>query len=254
MPPKPSANIFLLTHKCGNNYIESCFRRDSTFSKFQSDDIKGEMPGPYIGESPIPDRDFLNIRCRNFDPISISRLLKGVDVKTSRFFLFTRHPGSFFKSAAAYHLRGGEEWACTNRYPYLNGRTLHDSLRLAAHPDQKLLICMKHFGLSWRLLDRWVQNHKFLLSLGAEFYVIKTEDLFASTSRDYYRELAEKMSHNSYSVDPDVLMSSSPAFMKELPGHSTGEFKRSYFDGYGECAKRFYCDNFTNVEEYFYSN
>lgn len=212
------------------------------------------MPGPYIGKSLLPDRDFLNIRCRNFDPMSISRLLERVELNQSRFFLFTRHPGSFFRSAAAYHLRGGEEWARTNRYSYLDGETLHDSLRMAAHPDHRLLICMKHFGLSWRLLDRWIQNHKFLLSVGAEFYVIRTEELFTSVSRDYFIDLAGKMSHHSYSVVPERLMSSSPAFMKDLPRHSTGEFRKPYYDGYGECAKRFYHDNFRGVQEYFYSD
>jgi len=163
-------------------------------------------------------------------------------------------PHLFFKSSAAYHLRGGEEWARTNRYSYLDGETLHDSLRMATHPDQRLLICMKHFGLAWSLLDRWVQNHKFLLSLSVEFYIVRTEELFTSVCRDYFTELAKKMSHDSYSVDPERLMSSSPAFMKDLPQHSTGEFRKSYYDGYGECSQRLYADNFMRVQEYFYSD
>jgi len=248
---KPPANIFLLTHKCGNHYFQRYFG-DKSLPHFQSDDIKGEMPGPYIGESIIPDREFLNIRCRNFDSISISRLLKSIDLEKSRFFLMTRHPNSFFRSATSYHLRGGEKWARTNRYSYLKNKTLHEALCTTEDPDQRLLISMKHFGLAWRLLDRWIQNHRFLSSLGAKLFIIKTEDLFSTTSRDYFYMLSEKMSHNSYSANPERLMSCSPAFMEKLPKHSTGEFKKSHFSGYGDKAREFYNDNFLNIQQYFY--
>ena len=49
-------------------------------------------------------------------------------------------------------------------------------------------------------------------------------------------------------------MASSPAFMAMLPKHSTGEFKKSYFDEYGDKARKFYDNNFLDVQEYFYHN
>lgn len=249
---RPRANVFLLTHKCGNNYVESVFAGDSTFLQFQSDDIRGEMPGPFIGMAPLMQGDFVNIRCRNFDPISIARLLHRIDAKKSRFFLFTRHPGSFFRSAAAYHLRGGEEWARTNRYSYLNNCTLHDALVSAAHNDERLIICMKHFGLTWRLLDRWIQNYRFLLSIDAELFVVKTEEVFFDASREYFDDLASRLTHGSYAISPERLMSCSPVFMEHLPSHSTGEFRKSFFDGYGKRSIRFYNENFLGVQNYFY--
>ena len=212
------------------------------------------MPGPYIGEAPALEEGFLNIRCRNFDPISISRLLHLIDFGKSRFFLFTRHPGSFFRSASAYHLRGGEEWARTNCYPYLDYRTLHDALSMASHSDERLIITMKHFGLAWRLLDRWAQNHRFLLSINAELTVVKTEEIFSSVSQEYFEELAALLTHQSYSISPQRLMLASPAFMNELPSHSTGEFKKPNFHGYGERAIRFYRANFCAIQEYFYDS
>lgn len=99
----PAANVFLLTHKCGNSYVNSVFKGDITFKQCQSDDMRGEMPGPFVGDLARLEGDFLNIRCRNFDPVSISRLLRRVDIRSLSFYLFTRHPASFFRSAAAYH-------------------------------------------------------------------------------------------------------------------------------------------------------
>ncbi len=110
----PSANVFLLTHKCGNNYIGSVFENDDTVVKYQADDMRGWMPGPYISsisDSLNADKRFLNLRCRNFNPKSIEKLLQHIDIASSRFYIFTRHPASFFRSAASYHLRGVERWS-----------------------------------------------------------------------------------------------------------------------------------------------
>jgi len=128
----PSRKVFLLTHKCGNNYIEAIFRGDCTFRQYQQDDIRGEMPGPFVGDILDLQGDFLNIRCRNFNPMSVSRLLRHIDYRSSNFYLFTRHPASLFRSAASNHLRvRGEEWARTNRYAYLQGMSVHEALTWA---------------------------------------------------------------------------------------------------------------------------
>jgi len=251
---KKSANVFLLTHKCGNHYYKSVFRNGPTAVQFQANDLRSEMPGANVQTIPEIDQEFLNIRCRNFDTKTVAALLNQVDLKTSKFFLFTRHPASFFRSATTYHLRGGEKWATKNRYSYLNNQTLHEALNTTHHDDEKLIISMKHFGLAWNLIDRWIQNHRFLLSIGAELHVIKTEELFSTTDESYFDDFSKKLSHSSYAISADTLKLASPAFMDELPKHSTGEFKKSSFHGYGELAKRFYSENFAYAQHYFYGS
>ena len=112
-----AANIFLLTHKCGNGYINNVFRRSGIkLTHFQSDELRGQMPGPYIGDVKEIRGKFANVRCRNFSAVSIEKLLKLVDIETARFFLFVRHPASLFRSAVTYHMRDNELWAREERY------------------------------------------------------------------------------------------------------------------------------------------
>ena len=68
---KPSANTFLLKHKWGDNFIRSAFKKDPTFYEFQSTDFKGIGPGNYINSFKGFSKNFVNIRFRNFDTISI---------------------------------------------------------------------------------------------------------------------------------------------------------------------------------------
>ena len=45
------SNVFLLTHKCGINYVQDVFRRSNKkLIHFQTDELKEQMPGPYISE------------------------------------------------------------------------------------------------------------------------------------------------------------------------------------------------------------
>ena len=249
---KPSANIFLLTHKCGNQFIRSVFKKDPTFYEFQSADFKGEMPGPYINSIKGFSENFVNIRCRNFDTISLLKLMNHIDTEKSRFFILTRHPASLFRSALKYHLLGKEKWAVKNKYFYLDNNSLHKTLIKTKNYDDKLILCMIHFGLHWRLINRWLENYNLLNSLKLNVNLIKTEDLFSNNSPKFFEDIALKINHDYYSFSSDRLMHSSPAFMKKLPKHSTGEFRNSFFDGYGDLAKNFYKDYFFCLEKVFY--
>ncbi len=252
-----SANVFLVTHKCGNNYIESVFKNDETLLTCQSDDLKGEMPGPYVGEVSGIEKDFVNIRCRNFDPLSIERLLRHIDINSSRFYMLTRHPASFFRSAASYHLRFAssprERWAKTNKYSCLGGKTLSEAIVSAGTEEERLRVSMKFFGLAWNLLDRWVLNYRFLVSLGVDFRVVKAEDLFQDGSESFFSSLAEFMSHGSYQIAKERLKEASPLYMEKLPRHSTGEFRKDPFSGYGQNALGMYYDHFYDHQNFFYS-
>jgi len=210
------------------------------------------MPGPHIGEIASLRPEVINVKCRNFNPLSITKLLRLIDAKKSSFYLFTRHPASFFRSAATYHLRGGEEWARTNVYPHLGGSTLHEALIAAEGNSERLLVSMKHFGLAWTLIDKWVQNHRLLQSLKLEIEVVRIEDLFTCRDASYYELLADSMRKTSFRISATELMRSSPAFMPELPLHSTGEFQKDVFHGYGKNSLQFYEDNFASQQSELY--
>ena len=276
------ANFFLLTHKVGNNYFRSTFA-NCPATAVQADSLKNEMPGPYASEifgcnafsraffslrfrlalrnvrAALRTKKNLrnetaNFRCRNFDPIAIENLNKSIGPCDSRYFLFTRHPASFFKSATNYHLRGCEKWAITNKYSYLGGLTLTQALRREPDYDQRLIISMKHFELRWGLLSRMVRNYKYLTSINAKLTVVKTEDLFASKSRVFWENLANELSVGDFECTTDFLQLNSPAFLEKLPGHATGAFQESPFEGYGSIAKDFYDNHFVETQNFFYGN
>jgi hypothetical protein len=248
----PPANLFLLTHKCGNNYVRSVFASEPTFIQYQTDELRGQMPGPYIGDAEVPPMEFANIRCRNFSPLSLEKSLRLIDLHRSRFFLFVRHPASFFRSAASYHLRGSEKWAMESLYNNLGNKTLTQALQEAPDLETRLTIAMRHFGLLWSLPSQWVAAYQFLKSIGADVTVVKTEELFDRRDEPYFETLADKLSHDGFSISADELMAASPRFMKELPAHSTGEFKRPLFDGYTGRALEMYNDVFLSQQEFFY--
>ena len=249
------ANVFLLTHKCGNNYIIDAYRKaDKSLIQFQADELRGQMRGPYVGDmKKIPNCNFANIRCRNFAPLSVEKLIPNINVKRSEFFLFVRHPASLFRSAATYHLRGDELWANTIRYKYLNGKTLHEALRDAKDLEQRLLISMNHFGKLWQLTNNWLNCYHYLSELGANLTVVKTEDLFVSGDDTFFDHLAEKMSHHGFTITPAQLKECSPKYLKELPSHSTGEFKKDPLSGYSGKALEMYNKHFFECEKFFYS-
>lgn len=251
---KPAANLILLTHKCGNHFFKSVFKKEATFVNYQSSDIKGtEMPGPDIKTIQDQNQPFLNIRCRNFDPISIKKISNFIDSSKTHYFQCVRHPASFFRSASEYHLTTPEAWSKNTSQHHLDGLTLHEALKAAKNLDDRLIISMKHFGLAWRLPQRWVANVQYIESFGRDVNILKTEDLFSNGTPQYFQNLAKSMSHDEYSMDDQRLFKASPISMAELPKHSTGEFKKEFFEGYGKSAKDFYQRHFSAIEQYFYS-
>lgn len=250
----PSANVFLLTHKCGNTYYQSLFKNDDTHLICGCDDFQGEFPGPYVGRfsSSGIDKSFVNIRCRNFSTASTEKLLRHINVSTSRFFIFVRHPASFFRSAASYHLRGKEKWTHKSKYSCLGGKTLNEAIVAAENEEERLIVCMKLFGITWNLLDRWRQNYRLLVSMGANFRVIKTEDLFQDGTESFFSSLAEFMSHGGYRMTENRLKKSSPLYMEKLPSHSTGEFRKDPFTGFSQNALAMYYNNFYSLQNFFY--
>ena len=248
----PPANLFLLTHKCGNNYVRSVFRDELTFIQYQTDELRGQMPGPYIGDAEVPAMEFANIRCRNFSPLSLEKSLRLIDLTRSRFFLFVRHPASFFRSATSYHLRGSEKWATQTRYGYLGNKTLTQALQDAPDQETRLIITMRHFGLLWPFPQQWVAAYRLLMGLGADVTIVKTEELFSEGDESFFERFAQKLSHSNFAISPHELMAASPRFMEKLPEHSTGEFKRPPLDGYTGQALEMYNECFLSQQEFFY--
>ena len=253
MKKKPS-NLILITHKCGNMYFNKVLKKEQSFIQFQSEDLRnGEMPGPSINKLKQISRPFYNIRCRNFDTITTMKILDLVDSKKTQIFLCVRHPASFFRSAAKYHESKPEKWSKTQRYSHLHNQTIHEALGREEDEDNKLIISMKHFGLAWRLPFRWISNYEFLNSTGKEVTILKTEDLFINGSDSYFDNIATRMSHDGYSLNSSRLVKASPISLKALPKHSTGEFQKDFFDGFGQKAMDFYNAHFQQIEKYFYA-
>ena len=247
------ANIFLLTHKCGNTYLEDVYKRvDKKLIQFQSDELVGQMPGPYIGDAETLESGFANIRCRNFSPSSINRLLPLINRHQSQFFLFVRHPASLFRSATSYHMRGEERWVRVNKYAYLDGKTLYQALHAAPDFESRLLVSMKHFGIHWNLIGNWINCYHHLTDIGANFTVVRTEDLFADGDGSVFDRLSTTMSHHGFTMLAEHLRAASPRHMQKLPAHSTGEFRRDPFHGYTGRALEMYNTHFARCQNFFY--
>ena len=71
------------------------------------------------------------------DTIEISERF---DSSATRFFVFVRHPASFFRSAKSYHFKGQEEWAMKNTSKILNYNSLTEALRDCKDSDDKLIL------------------------------------------------------------------------------------------------------------------
>jgi hypothetical protein len=248
-----AANMFLLTHKCGNNYVGSVFKGlNEKLIKYQTDELRGQMPGPYIADLKSINSGFANIRCRNFTPLSIEKSLRHISLSKSHFFLFIRHPASMFRSAAAYHMRGEERWARKSKYGYLGGKSLSEALNQAPDLESRLIISMTHFGNVWQLIDNWIKCYRYLKQIDASLTVVKTETLFSDGDDNYFDFLAEKMSHHGFQMTSEQLKGSSPIFLEKLPSHSTGEFKRDPLEGYTGRALEMYNEYFLDCQNLFY--
>jgi len=232
------ANVFLLTHKCGNHFIEDIFNSDN--SKTQ-----GYVSLKKAGFD--ADREsFYNVRCRNFSKEQTKRTVDLLGVEGVKYFLFTRHPASFFKSATTYHLRGNERWSRTKEFNHLGGKTLYESLHNCDSFGEQLVVSMKHFGVKNRFINYWIENLKYLKNIGADYSQIKCEDVWKDLNA--VKEFHKAIVHSGFSVDFEQVLRASPIGMADLKRHSTGQFQKKPFDDYDDLAKGFYDKNFKNLE------
>lgn len=225
------ANVFLLTHKCGNNYIGKTVGRYC--SKLPNVGFEAVSNKALVGITEF-NHSFVNIRGRHYMPQDIDQLLTLIDPDRSRFFLFTRHPASFFRSATKYHLRGPEEWAKTIKIPQLENKTLFDALTSKSTYSEQLMLSMTYWGDIVQVINRWVRLIHYFRSTNLFFRQIKCEDLWLTGDEEYFQNLATDMSHDGFMVDSNTLLAHSPITLNELPTHSTGEFMESPYAGYDE--------------------
>ena len=209
-------NLFLLFHKCGNNYVQDVHRR--TEVPF----VPSILPSD-AGEIPQHDEkeQVTNIRCRNFDfdTLAQNSLL---DRPGYRYVVFTRHPASFILSAVKYHRRGNEEWAANEPQPHLGGRSLTRALNQAWTASRRQIHVMTHFKYLYE------RQASLMSLLGSENVIrVKCEDIFAERDPAYYSELTRFLRLQADETFVEALKSASPAFKKKLPRHSTGEFAHS---------------------------
>jgi hypothetical protein len=134
----------------------------------------------------------------------------------------------------------------------INYKTLNHALNEAEDLEARLIISMTHFGNLWRLTDNWLNCYHYLTILGANFTVIKTEDLFVGGDDDYFQLLSKKMTHNGFSISSEQLKAASPKYMDNLPSHSTGEFRKDPLSGYTGEALEMYNQHFLECQNFFY--
>ena len=176
--------------------------------------------------------DFFNIRCRNFDKDSTEKILKLFGNEYTKYFVFTRHPASFFKSATKYHLRGNEKWCKNRKLEHFAGKTLYQSLHDSKNFGEQLVVSMKHFGIEQRFLNNWVENLAFLEDQGAN-----------------YQQFHAALLYDGFYIDFEQVLGASP--LREggfTIKHATGEFREDVFKDYDDFAKDFYNLHFKGLE------
>lgn len=238
-------NCYLLSHKCGNNYILNVHRIDKK-TRFVPSVKRHEAAS--VGRHDRPG-SVVNIRCRSFDSdaLEATGLL---EVGSARFLILTRDPASFIFSAVRYHLRGGETWAVERPQAALNGKTLTQALREAESPDEQQIVIMKQFT---QLYERQVSLLKHLSD--SRFMWVRCEDIFTTTEDAYFARIASFLrcsarpsilsrllrSARNEPYFMSALKAASPAFKQKLPKHSTGAFaiENPYYV-LGPKAKRYY--------------
>ena len=252
------ANIFLLTHKCGNNFIKEIFNRNDKKSNnfikgiFNRGDNKTNNLIQISEDEQNFDfnpnnENFFNIRCRNFTRNSTEKISNMFGDESVKYFVFTRHPASFFRSATTYHLRGNEKWCKSKKLKHFNGKTLYQSLHDCKSYGEQLVVSMKHFGLEMRLPNRWVENLAFLRDQGSDHQQVKCEDIWQDLNA--LKKFHTALVHDGFSIDFEQVLGSSPlregGFSKK---HATGEFKKDVFEDYDDFAKDFYNMHFKSLE------
>lgn len=230
-----SGNIFLLTHKCGNHFVREIFSRVAGTARLVSLQPTDDLASILRHRAP-----FLNIRCRNFPVESVDRLSAMFDPGQTRYFLFLRHPASFFRSAVTYHLRGDEPWCRTLALDHFQGRSLYEELHARKDLDERLIAVMTHFGVAQRTILRWVESLEYLRSSRLCHEVIHVESLWGEAARESLSEFARSLCHDGFEIDEAYVMQASPSGKQELSRHSTGECKQTAYAGYGPKAMEFY--------------
>ncbi len=229
-------NLFLLFHKCGNNYVKAVHQHDrrTRFVESVTPEEAGEIPGYDVAGTPV------NVRCRNFG----LRVLKRDDllsIPDARFLVFTRHPASFILSAVKYHLAGVEEWAVKKPQPLFGGLPLTEALRQAEDDAERQIIAMMRFQ------SLYERQASFAEIFGDErFMRVRCEDLFANAEPEYFLTIANFLRLGDRTKFVRALQKASPGNMKKLPGHSTGAFKeRDPYAALAPRAKDYYDEHFS---------
>lgn len=228
-------NLFLLSHKCGNNYVQNLHKL--TDVPFRNSVMRDQA-------SSIPAHDLpntvTNIRCRNFSYATLSEA-DLLDRPETRYLIFTRHPASFVRSASLYHLRGGEKWARQTPQPHFDGKPLTQALREAQNDAEREILTMIQFR------DLYLRQTSFtVLFEKPNCLRIRTEDLFTTKDPAYYRTVAEFLRLADWPGFIEALKQASPAFKNELPKHSTGAFKsRDPYAALADGSKEYYDENFS---------
>ncbi|MFD0985876.1 hypothetical protein [Methyloligella solikamskensis] len=219
-------NLFILFHKCGNNYTMKVHRHDrgTRFVESVQPPAADTIPNHDVAGVPV------NVRCRNFGLRVLER--NGLlEIDDARFLVFTRHPASFILSAVKYHLPGVEDWAIKKSQPHLGGMSLTAALNATDDEAERQIVAMIHFeGLYQRqasFADCFDRD---------DFRRVRCEDLFATDDPDYFMEIAKFLRLDTRPQFVRALQKASPAGMKRLPGQSTGAFRER--DPYGALAPR----------------
>ena len=173
-------------------------------------------------------------------------MIQKLDLQSSKFFVFTRHPASFFRSATKYHLRGNEKWSREKKLKCFNNQTLFETLHKCNNFDEKLIVSMKYFGLQKGFVKNWVENINYLKKQKFIYHQIRCEELWQSEK--YLKDFHQLISHDRFSIKYDDILIHSPISRKNLKGHSTGEFKKHPYEGYNQNALEFYKIHFGEVE------
>lgn len=229
-------NLFLLFHKCGNNYVKAVHRHDRIV-RF----VESIQPAE---ADRMPEHDHpgvaVNVRCRNFglDTLERNDLLS---IPDARFLVFTRHPASFVLSAVKYHLAGVEEWAVKKPDPLFGGLPFTQALRGAQDDAEREIMAMMRFRSLYERQASFAKTFE-----DERFMRVRCEDLFANAEPGYFLEIANFLRLGDRTRFVRALQKASPANMKTLPDHSTGAFKkRDPYAALAPRAKDYYDEHFS---------
>lgn len=190
----------------------------------------------------------MNVRCRGLTISQIENVFLKTTQKSSRFFLFVRHPASFFKSAARYNSRGSEKWTRKKKLIHLGGKTLFEALNCSEDLEDKLIVSMIHFGIVRQLVNTWVEVQQRFYDEGRFLRVIRVEDIWGENSEEELKTLSADMSHDGFEITTKQLLSAAPLQRETPKSHSTGTYLENPYDGYTGAAREMYDRYFRKLE------